>query len=235
MAIIKLKGTRILVTRPTHQASPLMEAIEQAGGIALHFPTIQIECVDNSLATEELLPHLDDYRLAIFTSPNAVDQGLPQMRRDRELPATLRLAAIGTATAQRLQALLGRVIDIVPHGRSNSEGLLTEPALQEVDGQKIVIVRGTGGRELLASTLRARGAQVDYLEVYRRTRPAPGLPWPGRSRRYYCHQQRDLRQSARYGQTCTVGAAIVNAFGYDQPTQCTVCPGDGLQCADNRC
>ena len=50
--------------------------------------------------------------------------------------------------------------------------MLAESALQNVSGRNIRIIRGDGGRELLADTLRKRGATVDYLSVYERMLPA---------------------------------------------------------------
>ncbi len=46
--------------------------------------------------------------------------------------------------------------------------LVQLPALQVLNGQRVLIVRGVGGRGWLAQVLTARGASVDYLEAYRR-------------------------------------------------------------------
>jgi uroporphyrinogen-III synthase len=45
--------------------------------------------------------------------------------------------------------------------------------MQQLANQQVLIVRGVGGRELLADTLAARGANISYLEVYRRALAAP--------------------------------------------------------------
>jgi uroporphyrinogen-III synthase len=59
---------------------------------------------------------------------------------------------------------------VVPDGQ-DSEALLALPQLQAVAGKRVLIVRGVGGRPLLADTLAARGAEVHFMECYRRVRP----------------------------------------------------------------
>lgn len=176
----RLDGQRVLVTRPAHQADTLCDLIESAGGIALRYPVLAIVAIPESETNRLIIEQLERYHLAIFISPNAVNFGLDRILELAPLPANLRLATVGKGSSRELQRRLGREPDLCPTGRFNSEALLALPALQQVSGKQILIVRGTGGRELLAETLRERGAGIDYLEVYRRTRPDPPPSWPGK-------------------------------------------------------
>ena len=88
----------------------------------------------------------------------------------RELPAGLQIAAIGRGSSKELKHF--GVTDIIaPTARFDSENLLEMPEMQAVQGKRVVIFRGDGGREVLGDTLIARGAQVEYAECYRRSRP----------------------------------------------------------------
>lgn len=61
-----------------------------------------------------------------------------------------------------------------PEQGDDSEALLAVPRLAEAlskPAPKVLILRGEGGREFFAETLRSRGVQVDILELYRRQRP----------------------------------------------------------------
>lgn len=177
---IDLHGTAVLVTRPAHQAGPLCDRIAAANGRPVRFPLLQILDNSDSPETRERLAHLGDYQIAIFISPNAIRFGLDAIEGTGGLPEPLQLAAVGQGTARALQQRLGRAPDLVPQDRFDSEGLLALPGLQQVAGKRILILRGNGGRELLAETLRERGAEVDYAEVYRREKPpadTAGADW----------------------------------------------------------
>jgi uroporphyrinogen-III synthase len=156
-----LHGAGVLVTRPEHQAFELNHAVAEAGGIPVSFPVLTIEALPKN-SVEQQLGDLAGADIAIFVSANAVEHGLGFISN----PLT-RIAAVGPATARALRSA-GREVDIVPERGFDSEHLLEEPELNDVSGKHICIVRGEDGRELLAATLRERGARVSYLPVYRR-------------------------------------------------------------------
>ena len=172
---MSLHGKRIVVTRPAEQAGELARMIAAQGGQAELFPLLEIGAADDLAPLQSAIAQLDDYAWAIFISPNAVAYSLPQILAARRWPAALRAAAIGPSTVQQLAAL-GVVNVISPAKRFDSEALLELPtfAAGAVAGEKMLILRGNGGRELLGETLRQRGAEVDAVSCYRRSPPADG-------------------------------------------------------------
>ena len=165
-----LAGLKIAVTRPRDQAVQLARHIEQAGGIPLLFPLLDIEAAQDSQTLREQISRLAQYDLAIFISPNAVQYGMAEIRAAGELPKNLKIATVGQGSAKALRAL-GIASVIAPAERFDSEGLLALPELQDVAGWNVLIFRGDGGRELLGDTLKARGATVEYAACYRRSKP----------------------------------------------------------------
>jgi len=164
-----LNGACVLVTRPEHQAENLSRLIEQRGGIAVRFPTLEIVSRDDD-RIKSTLANLDGFRWVVFISANAVNFALKANSGKIPRTKSVRFAAVGQATAQAMK-MAGLPVDLVPEYGYNSEALLEMPQLQQVEGQNCLIVRGEGGREQLATTLRSRGAEVDYLEVYKRIIP----------------------------------------------------------------
>ena len=179
---LPLSGLKIAVTRPRDQAARLARRIEQAGGIPLLFPLLDIAPVQDQQALHKQISRLAQkeplaasfeerqFDLAIFISPNAVQYGMAAIRAAGEIPASLKIATVGQGSAKALREM-GITNVIAPVERFDSEGLLALPELQNVAGWRVLILRGDGGRELLGDTLRARGATVEYAACYRRSKP----------------------------------------------------------------
>lgn len=171
-----LAGRTIAVTRPQRQATALASMIAAAGGEALLAPLLEIAPPLDEAPLRSAAERLERYALAIFISPNAVDYSLPCLLAERSWPAGLVPAAVGQGTVRTLAAH-GIANAVAPSRRFDSESLLALPELQgeRLAGQPVLILRGDGGRELLAETLTVRGAQVDLVSCYRRLPPVTGL------------------------------------------------------------
>lgn len=165
-----LTGLTVINTRPAHQAKALSESLTAAGATVIEFPLIAITPVSDLDRLQGQLSHLNEANIAIFTSANAVEFGLQALGGAKNWPNNVVTAAVGPATAAKIssQALPVGLVAPAPY---NSEALLTLPELQDVRGKKVVLLRGEGGREKLADTLRQRGAEVNYIECYHRSLP----------------------------------------------------------------
>lgn len=164
---LPLRGLNILVTRPKAQAQSLLKQINQLGGRAILLPLLAIRAVENPALLHQQLAHLSDFDLAIFISPNAVQYGMGAIAAAHAaLPK--KVATIGASSAQCLREL-GVQNVLVPTQQSDSEALLALPELSAMQGQRVIILRGDGGRELLGDTLKARGASVEYASCYQRS------------------------------------------------------------------
>jgi len=162
MAECELRGVGVLVTRPKQQATSLVNAITQKGGVAIALPVMEVIAHDAATIEHDVASLLEP-DIAIFVSANAVRLGLAHA-------GAAKIAAIGPATAIAVRRH-GREVDIQSVDGFDSEHLLNAEELQDVHGKVIRIVRGSVGRELLAKTLRSRGAIVEYLAIYRRQIP----------------------------------------------------------------
>jgi uroporphyrinogen-III synthase len=168
----RLKGVGVLVTRPDHQAGHLCQLIEAEGGVAVRYPALAIRPRPDRAAVRAAVGPTDRYDLVIFVSANAVRFGADILGERRDAP----IAAIGQATAAALNAA-GYRVSLMPAEGADSESLLALPQLAQMSGQRVLIVRGFGGLDLLQEAMTGRGAQVQYAEVYTRepARPSAGL------------------------------------------------------------
>lgn len=161
-----LTGLSVLVTRPRGQGMGLCAGLARLGGEAIDFPALEIEPLIDVIAPA------GNYDVVAFLSANAVRHGALLIRELLQASGT-RIAALGRASAAALEAA-GIAVHVMPESGDRSEDLLAHPALQ-AGLQRVLLVRGAEGRELLFERLTAAGTRVDILEVYRR-RPALHAP-----------------------------------------------------------
>ncbi len=173
-SINRMAELRILVTRPIHQASGQAELLAGLGFEPVLLPLLEITPVDESDPGFSLLKtrimDLDLYHFVIFISANAVNTGIDLIDQYwPQLPVGIEWLAIGKQTAGKLHEF--GISATKSAAGYDSEALLSLPQLQQMDGKKVLIMRGAGGRETLAEQLIQRGARVDYADLYRRRLP----------------------------------------------------------------
>lgn len=166
---------RVLLTRPAEESALLAASLSDVGIFSRSLPLLEIEALPVTPEQQAVWADLGRYCAVIVVSKPAARLGV--QRLDRHWPR-LPWFSVGAATAQVL-ADQGLDVHYPPSG-DDSEALLALPALREAVARtdaRVLILRGEGGRELLAERLREQGASVDYLELYRRFLPAydPGV------------------------------------------------------------
>jgi len=173
-----LTGAGVLVTRPKKQAELLAKRLEEVGAVPVLLPTIEIAPPLDMQPLREARAQLSACDFVMFVSANAVEQALTT---STPWPQNVIALAPGKGTATALQqAGVPAECILTPVSRFDSEGLLELPALQQMQGKRVLILRGEQGRELLGDTLTARGAEVTRVTCYRRACPAGDAEflWP---------------------------------------------------------
>ncbi|HAS63183.1 MAG TPA: uroporphyrinogen-III synthase [Vibrio sp.] len=154
----------VLVTRPGEQGISLCHQLNQQGIKAINHPLIAIRAGEQLPCLVKSLPKAD---IIIAVSQHTIEfthQYLTNANVSWSKTATY--LAVGQKSAQFLSKFANQKVHYPE--RSDSENLLKLPQLKNVSGKHIVILRGNGGRELIYDTLVARGAHVEYCEVYKR-------------------------------------------------------------------
>jgi uroporphyrinogen-III synthase len=163
---------RVLVTRPAGQAGALCRLLADAGYTPVEQPLLELTPLAGpDAAQRRLLGGMESVDHVIFVSANAVRFGMAWIESCwPSLPPVPHWYAVGGASAALLAA--HGVQPQTPRTTLDSEGLLALPALRAVRGQRVLLVRGEGGRTHLRDTLESRGARVCELVCYRRSCPA---------------------------------------------------------------
>ncbi|MFM0314689.1 fused uroporphyrinogen-III synthase HemD/membrane protein HemX [Paraburkholderia nemoris] len=177
----------VVITRPAGQSNELIAQLAAAGVDVLDFPLIDIAPVTDEAPLRAALASLERYALVVFVSPNAVDHAFA--RSDAIWPHALPIGVVGPGSVQALArhgvAAPAYTIISPPSApeedtaRFDSEGLFaaidTALGATSLEGKRVLIVRGDGGREWLADRLREAGAELETVAAYRRLVPEPSI------------------------------------------------------------
>ncbi len=169
-----MNAWRLLLTRPAEESAELAATLAARGIYSSSLPLLRIEALAESVEQRAALLELQRYCAVIVVSKPAARLALALLDRYQARPSTGQpWFSVGAATARILREHGLRVY--YPEQGDDSEALLALPQLQQAlaaaVAPQVLILRGEGGRELLADRLRGQGARVDYLPLYRRLLP----------------------------------------------------------------
>jgi len=172
-----LSAWRLLLTRPAEDCAALAQTLGAQGVFSHCMPLLAIEALDETPEQRSAFADLQRYCAVIVVSKPAARIGLQLLAQHGAPTPDLPWFSVGAATAAVL-AEQGLGVHFPDLG-DDSEALLALPALQQAiaaPAPRVLILRGEGGREFLAESLRSQGVSVDYLPLYRRVLPqyAPG-------------------------------------------------------------
>lgn len=166
---------RVLVTRPAAQAAEWVARLQERGVEAVALPLIGIDSPADSAEVRAAWLTLPSRRMAMFVSPNAADQFFAARPVGSTWPDGTLAGSPGPGTKQGLIALgvpPGQIVEPAADSvQFDSESLWAQLCGLDWQGAQVLIVRGDGGRDWLATTLREHGAVVDYVTAYRRVPP----------------------------------------------------------------
>lgn len=158
----------VLVTRPDERGKQLVDWLNQSGIVALHLPLFTLEAGKELVQLPGKLSRLNAGDYVFLVSKSAVDFA------DKTLKDTgfhwredLHFFTVGSRTAQHFSCQTERNVRY-PILSETSEGLLSVPAMQDLSGKQILILRANTGRDFFREQAELRGATVDYVECYRR-------------------------------------------------------------------
>ena len=171
-----LNKITLWLTRPKGQAGNLTDLLEKRGAKVFHFPVIEIQTLLQNKSSRNKIKNLDQYDMAFFISTNAARIGMEFIKNNCfKLPASINYFCSGPATAMVLQSYGLKVY--YPKKKMRTEDLLILPELKNIlqkenkKNNQAIIFRGKGGRDLLTKTLKSKGVNVEYIELYKRVAP----------------------------------------------------------------
>lgn len=166
----------LIVTRPRQQCAAWLARLHALGAAAVALPLIEIEPARDAAPVQAAWAALALVDLAVFVSPNAVEQFFARAQDTARWPPHTLAACVGPGSATALAAH-GVPANLIVQPAVDAASLDSEHLWQELSprrdwrGARVLLLRGDGGREWLAQRLAEAGATVDAVTVYHRTGP----------------------------------------------------------------
>lgn len=167
-----LFGKKIVVTRTREQASKLTGMLVPMGARVIEFPTIEIKKIGTAGKLFDAVSAMSIYDWVVFTSQNAINiffDEIFESGKDVRIFKKISIAAIGKASADELKKY-GLIADLVPP-QYVAESLLDEMAKLNMKGKKILLPCSADARPVLAEGLKALGAEVNRINIYKSEKP----------------------------------------------------------------
>jgi len=168
-----LFGRRIVITRPRAQAAEFAESLEAWGAEVVSFPTIETTPPPSWAPLDHAIERAQSFAWVVFTSANGVRvffERLQALNADVRDWQRARFAAIGPQTAKALRAYCVRVEVVADEFRA--EGVVAALGRAGVAGQRILLPRAAGARQVLPQQLRDQGADVEEVITYTTVPPS---------------------------------------------------------------
>ncbi|MBC3864144.1 uroporphyrinogen-III synthase [Undibacterium jejuense] len=168
-----MQAKKVIITRPLAQARDFAVKVNQIGRESVLFPLIDIHGLSDQTLIRKAVRELAEFALVVFVSPNAIDAFFQHVIT---WPIDVPIAVMGAGSRLALSkhGLTEQNASIIsPANRlkTDSETLLEVLDVASLAGKKVLIVRGTDGRDFLSDALRSFGAEVILLSAYQRCAP----------------------------------------------------------------
>ncbi len=165
-----LVSKNILLTRPLMQNSKLSKVLRTIGHQTLEVPLIEIAPLENQSAFNGLAIKIDQFDDFVFISQHAVQHGVHLLRDNKEfLKPEHRIIAVGQRTAAELSKDFKQVF--FPDDGTGGDAVMATEEMSELQGRKILILRGQDGKSWMGDEMQRRGADVNYFDCYTRQKP----------------------------------------------------------------
>jgi uroporphyrinogen-III synthase len=156
--------THVLVTRPLEASQQLAAELDAMGLFSVVMPLYTFAARPLNPEMQTALSSTAARRLAVFTSPRAVQFGLSHIVPDQI--ENFEFAVVGSATRAKLESA-GYQVHLQARSGFTSEDLLQVPELAVEPGDAVIFC-APGGREALAKGLGDLGWNVEKAMVYER-------------------------------------------------------------------